>query len=484
MDGQWDGHFLLSQRAGLAVAFGSQAAANNIVDLGASDRTVGTINFVSTTGTTIQSSSGNHLVLDNSGTTATITVAGQHAINAGMLLNSDAAITVTGGLDHLTLGGIVADGSASHGITLSGAGTLELAAANTYSGNTSVASGTLLLSNSLALQNSTLTSGGIAFNASVVSHAFAVGGLSGSGGLALADNAGNPVSLCVGSNNSATTYSGVLSGGGSLTLVGSGMLTLGSATTFTGNTLVNGGTLALGNASALQDSALDTSGSGTLSFVRNSLLWAVSPAAAASAPAAPKPVSLSVGNNGLNSTYAGAIGGNAQPDQDRRRHLALVGNNSYSGTTAVSGGVLQFQGNNSLSASSPVAITSGTLQIHNDGSGSNGTIDSPANITISPATTADNRRGKQRQPNVGNTVAFGVLSNGTPANALTSTIKFTASNGYLQSYAGLNLSGGGGGTTTLNPTTTSVIITGSVTNQEGSGSSRIRWISTARARAT
>ena len=39
-----------------------------------------------------------------------------------------------------------------------------------------------------------------------------------------------------------------------------------AADAFSGNTLVSNGTLVLGNSLALQNSTLDTSGSGTLSF--------------------------------------------------------------------------------------------------------------------------------------------------------------------------------------------------------------------------
>ena len=193
--------------AGAEVLFGN-AGASATVDLGSSNRTVGSLDFVSGTGTTIQSTSGCFLVLDNSGSAAPVTVAGHHAITAGVLLNSDAAVTVTSGTDELTIGGSVADGAATHGIMLSGLGILALGGANTFSGNTTVSSGILLLSNSLALQDSTLTSGGIAFSSSVASHAFTLGGLSGSGNLALADNAGNAVTLSVGNNSSTTTYCG------------------------------------------------------------------------------------------------------------------------------------------------------------------------------------------------------------------------------------------------------------------------------------
>src|SRR5581483_1662556 len=67
--------------------------------------------------------------------------------------------------------------------------------------------------------------------------------------------------LSIGSNNLSTTFSGVLSDGGvyggtggSLTKVGSGILTLSGANVYTGSTTIAGGVLGLGNDSALSGS--------------------------------------------------------------------------------------------------------------------------------------------------------------------------------------------------------------------------------------
>jgi len=61
----------------------------------------------------------------------------------------------------------------------------------------------------------------------------------------LQDNAGSPnnVALSVGNNNVSSTYSGVLSGGGSLTKIGTGRWILSGTNTYTGGTVVSNGNL-------------------------------------------------------------------------------------------------------------------------------------------------------------------------------------------------------------------------------------------------
>ena len=69
---------------------------------------------------------------------------------------------------------------------------------------------------------------------------YSLGGLQGSRNLSIGAN-----SLSVGSNGQSTTYSGVLTGSGSLTKVGGGRLALTGANTFSGTTNVQAGALAL-----------------------------------------------------------------------------------------------------------------------------------------------------------------------------------------------------------------------------------------------
>ncbi len=135
------------------------------------------------------------------------------------------------------------------GLTLNTGGWYWLGNSDAFSGATALSSGTLTLLNAYALQNSTLniTGGGLVFDSSVGSHAFILGGLAGSANLALLDNAGTPnaVALTVGGNSASQTYSGVLSGSGSLTKMGLGTLTLSGNSTLTGGLTINNGIVSL-----------------------------------------------------------------------------------------------------------------------------------------------------------------------------------------------------------------------------------------------
>ena len=144
--------------------------------------------------------------------------------------------------------------------TISGTGALQqngadnvfLTGTNTFTGTTTIANGgTLTLSapaagtTSLALQNSTLnyTTGTLLFDTAV--NVATLGGLTGTQNIALSNTNATPaaVTLNVGNNGSSTTYSGALTGTGSLVKVGSGTLTLAGANTYTGTTTDNLGNL-------------------------------------------------------------------------------------------------------------------------------------------------------------------------------------------------------------------------------------------------
>ncbi|HEY2881390.1 MAG TPA: autotransporter-associated beta strand repeat-containing protein, partial [Pirellulales bacterium] len=150
-------------------------------------------------------------------------------------------------------------------LTQGGSGTLILANPNTFTGDTKITAGTLQLAKSLALQNSTLDHSGTATSFSFGTLTTAtLGGLKGSQSLALTNTAAANVTLTVGKNGLSTTYSGVLSGGGSLAKIGTGTLILAGANSYIGATQINQGVLQLGASNRIADTSNLILGGGTL----------------------------------------------------------------------------------------------------------------------------------------------------------------------------------------------------------------------------
>ncbi len=133
---------------------------------------------------------------------------------------------------------------------------MTLATANSFSGATAISQGVLQLANSNALQGSTVSvnaNSGLKFSPGVGT--FNLGGLAGSGSLALSDTSGGNVALDVGGNSSTTTFSGTIGGAGSLAKYGTGMLTLSGTNGYSGGTSIYAGIVQAGNNSALGSSA-------------------------------------------------------------------------------------------------------------------------------------------------------------------------------------------------------------------------------------
>jgi autotransporter-associated beta strand protein len=102
------------------------------------------------------------------------------------------------------------------------------------------------------VQNSTVTlnvDNGLQFGGGIGS--FVLGGLSGFNSLSLTDLVGAPITIQVGNNSFATTYSGILNGSGGLTKVGIGTLQLNGTNLYTGGTTISNGTLQLLDPAAL-----------------------------------------------------------------------------------------------------------------------------------------------------------------------------------------------------------------------------------------
>ena len=248
--------------------------------------------------------------------------------------------------DALGYSGVV---SGAGSVTKAGAGTLILAADQTYTGGTTLDSGTLQLGNggtSGSLLGNVANNGALIFNRSdSVTHAGVVSGTgslaqAGTGVLTLTSNqiytggttigagtlqlgnggteggiAGNVVNngALIFNRGNALTYAGVVSGAGSVTQAGMAVLTFTANQSYTGGTTISAGTLQLGSGGAEGGIAGNVANHGALIFNRGDAL-----------------------------TYAGAVSGTGSLTQAGTGTLILTGNHSYTGDTTISGGTLQL----------------------------------------------------------------------------------------------------------------------------------------------
>lgn len=242
-----------------------------------------------------------HLILnggyiDQANTPNYLTLAGGITVTAASSLGAYSTDTleiqsVISGSASLTISGSINGGAET--------GPVILSAANPYGGTVTVsakppansAKGLLQLNHPDALSNATLnninsSSYGVSFSSTANTGAFNIGALTGSGAIVLSDTAGAAVTLSVGGNNVSTTYSGVLTGSGSLEKIGSGTLILSGANNYAGDTTAAAGTLFL-NAPNLSESS-------TISVVSNAV--------------------LQLDYSGTNTVAALMLGGIAQPD--------------------------------------------------------------------------------------------------------------------------------------------------------------------------
>ncbi|MGO9111612.1 MAG: beta strand repeat-containing protein [Thermoguttaceae bacterium] len=171
--------------------------------------------------------------------------------------------------------------------------------------------------------------------------------------------------------SNAVTLSGSLSGPGGLTMIGNSALTLTATNTFSGNTLIGGGEVALESSLALQNSTLDTSGSGVLAF--GSLTAATFGGLTGSGTLSVANVALSVGKNNACTTYYGMLQGAGSLSKIGSGTLLLGGSNAYTGATAVNAGTLEVANTASLpgyAASGKITTANGAvLAVSAGGSG-------------------------------------------------------------------------------------------------------------------
>ncbi|KXO75889.1 autotransporter-associated beta strand repeat-containing protein [Brucella anthropi] len=284
-------------------------------------------------------------------------------------------------------------GGSGGALTKTGAGTLVLSGTNTYTGGTNINGGTLVAG---ANNNLGRLSDGLNFNGGTLrlSSAF--------------DNA-RAVTLGTGGGTIETvtgdsTFSGAISGAGTLRKTGAGKMILTGADSATGSTSIMAGVLQIGNGGTTGSITGDIANSASLVFNRsNDLIYAgvingtgtltksgagtltltgdsnYSGATTISAG------TLQVGNGGTtgwltsnavtnngtlsfnrsdNKTYAGNISGSGSVVKSGAGTLILSGTNTFAGGTTISGGTLQVASDDKLGASNgAVTLDGGTLNL-------------------------------------------------------------------------------------------------------------------------
>jgi len=136
----------------------------------------------------------------------------------------------------------------SGGVTMNGAGTLTLAGANTYTGTTTVSSGTMAVSGSGTLGNgASLTMSGGALDLGTTSQTVGTTTITAAAasGNTIQNGTLTPSSLTASNSSGNAIVAADLAGTGGITMSGAGTLTLSGTNGYTGGTIVNAGTLAL-----------------------------------------------------------------------------------------------------------------------------------------------------------------------------------------------------------------------------------------------
>ena len=240
--------------------------------------------------------------------------------------------------------------SGSGSLVQSGTGTLTLSSANSYSGGTTLNSGTLVLNNSTSIGTGALTiNGGTLNNTSGNTITLTSNNpqnwngnfaFTGSNDLNLGTGAvaiGNAASRTVTLNSGNLTVGGVISGtSSSLTKAGSGTLRLTGSNSYSGGTTISAG-------------ILEIAGSGTLNAAGNivnngTLLW----------------------NSSNSPTFSGIISGSGGIMLNGTGIMQInSSSNSFTGGVVINAGMLRLGGSGVIPTSNSVTINGGTLDMQN-----------------------------------------------------------------------------------------------------------------------
>jgi autotransporter-associated beta strand protein len=301
----------------------------------------GTVQFLGSAGSGASTNFTNTGIFDISSASAGVSVAG--LTGTGFVTLGGNTLTI--GANTGTIGGMIS--GTNGGLTYNGGTqTLTLSANNTYSGATTINSGTIALTGSGNIASSAVTDGGTFDISGISGSSTSVGGFSGNGGLTLGAK-----TLSIG-GSTPTTYSGIATGaGGGLTYTGTSSLTLSGVNSYSGTTTINsGGTIALSGSGRITNSAVVDNGAFNISAASGGISVAgFSGSGTTSLGANTLTVTAGTG------TYSGVANGTGGLTYSGTGILTLSGINTYSGTTTIgNGGTVALSGTGTITSSAVV----------------------------------------------------------------------------------------------------------------------------------
>ncbi len=365
--------------------------------------------------------------------------------NSGVhFLLNNSTLSATGGNDIFFDGGISGETFISNAtLSISGGTTVHIGGTSSVLSQVNLTNGVLQLDSNSNLGSAVniATVSGTTFNVNGFTEN--IDQITGSGNIQLGSGA-----LTLGAT-SDFTYSGVISGTGSITKNQSGVTTFAGISNYTGATNITGGTLRLQNSTTdgSLSSSTDVSISSAATFDLNGVSDTVD-SISGSGTIDLGGGSLTVDETAGARSFSGNIVGTGTFRKNGGHALTLSGNNEFT-SLIVSAGELTVSNSNNLGANSGSVVLAGTLHVTNsiaNGRGlflSNGTIDVDTGATLTQTGVISNNTTTASLTKIGGgTMILSALNNYSGDTILQSGRLELASSNRIGNVSDLVITGG------------------------------------------
>lgn len=311
-------------------------------------------------GTTIQADLLSRIVSSSTGAAALTANTGESIdFSSGGPGNNFTGLSL-GASGNVTYSGTLTPNGTTYRLGSAG-GTLTMANAIAGAGNTLVINGNVILSTTSDFSSTTINSGSLQLNMGAMTNVTNNGAL-------VFDFSGSQ------------SYTGTISGTGSLTKNGSGTLTLTVPQTYSGTTTINAGTLILaaGDHTLNANKTIAMTGGSTLNLGSNDQYVGQLTSTSASDIITGTGARLTTNSTGA-ATIAGSIQGSIDLVKVGAQTLTMTANSTTTGTVSVLGGGLTLKDNGVFSANTGLTVNGATLTLDNTGTANiNGRVNSAA----------------------------------------------------------------------------------------------------------